>query len=303
MFNKCCCPSFLLAGGGAYFFVLGVVWTDKFIVQPLVDIGFAGDPSMHEDGRVYNIARIFQSLGLAIDTLEEYYHEINKDGNLQLKLNEPHPRFFPYPTTFSEYGTTESQEVKFSYIYGSCTDPTNVTYFAKDESSDRNFVVKFVSRYGVKAHELLAGRGMAPRLLYFGLVDGKHDARNPQSDANGSTEVGGLYVGPIRMVIMEHAGRVTKEVPEDARSQVKNAVQTLHDEGFVYGDLREPNIMTSNSKVYLIGFDWAGEVGVARYPRHLSSSVTWPEAVQELELKPITREHDWFMFNQLFPPS
>jgi hypothetical protein len=301
MLEKCCCPSFLLVGGGAHFFILGAVWTDKFIVQPLVDVGFAGDPSVYEDGRVYKIARIFQSLKLAIDTLEEYYHKINKCKNLELKDGNPHPRFFPYPTTFSEYGTAEPQKVvEFSYIGGPRADPTNVTFFAKD-SSGRKLAVKFVNRYGVEAHRVLAEKGMAPQLLYCGLLDGENDVRDLKNGDGGSIQVGGLYVGPIRMVVMEYIGEDVKEkLPEDARSQVERAIQTLHGKNLVFGDLREPNIVASKSKVYLIDFDWAGEVGVACYPRHLSSSVKWPEAVTELELKPITREHDLFMFNQLF---
>ena len=259
---------------------------------------------MNEDGRVYKVARIIQSLKLALGTLEGYYHEINKNRNLEPKPNKPHPRFFPYPTMFFEYGTTGPQEVKFSYIGSPRTDPTNSTFFAKDETSNRKLVVKFVGQYGVDAHELLAGKGMAPRLLYCGLLDGKHDVRSPESGASGSIEVGGLYVGAIRMVVMEYIGGDTKEeLPEDARSQVERAIQTLHGEDFVFGDLREPNIITSKSKVYLVDFDWAGKVNNVCYPRHLSKEVKWPGVVKELELRPIKKEHDWFMFSQLFQPS
>ena len=93
---------------------------------------------------------------------------------------------------------------EFEYIDTFRADLTNVTFLAKVKSSDQELVVKFVGRYGVEAHQLLADAGMAPRLLYCGLMDGKSDVRNAGSCAQGSIKRGGLYVGLMRMVVMEH---------------------------------------------------------------------------------------------------
>jgi len=44
------------------------------------------------------------------------------------------------------------------------------------------------------------------------------------------------------------------------------AVKTLHDAGYVHGDIRRPNIMITTEGLKLIDFDWCGEVGTAKYP-------------------------------------
>jgi len=307
--EKCCCPSFLLAGGGPYLSILGVVYTDKFVVQRLTDIKWIGEATTHEDARVYHLARVFASLRLAVAALDKYYDEVSQDPDIPaLVFNEPHPRFFPHPTKYEEYRAEANLEPKcteFEYINAFRADPSNVTFLAKVKSSDQKLVIKFVDRYGVEAHQLLADAGMAPRLLYCGLLDGKNDVRNTGSPVQGSTKPGGLYVGPIRMVVMEHTeGKTAEEEstwPNDAREKIETAIQKLHNSQLVFGDLRGPNVVFSGGSVFLIDFDWAGRVNEARYPRNLSRRVKWPRKAEELEMKPILMDHDLFMLDQLFP--
>jgi len=44
------------------------------------------------------------------------------------------------------------------------------------------------------------------------------------------------------------------------------AVKTLHDAGYVHGDIRWPNVLITGDGLKLIDFDWCGEVGTAEYP-------------------------------------
>jgi hypothetical protein len=308
MFDKCCCPSFLLAGGGPYLSILGVIFTDKFIVQRLTDIKWVGEASTHEDARVYQLARVFGSLRLSVAELDRYYGQVSKDPTIPaLIFNEPHPRLFPYPTKFEEYrpeANAGPKYTEFEYIDTFRADPTNVTFLAKVKSSDQELVVKLVDRYGVEAHQLLADAGMAPRLLYCGLLDGKNDVRNTGNCAQGSIKRGGLYVGLMRMVVMEHINGKTADKsarPKNAREKTEKAIKKLHDAQFVFGDLRGSNVMFSGDDVFLIDFDWAGKADEARYPRNLSSGVTWPGKAEELEMQPILKDHDLFMLDQLFP--
>jgi len=145
---------------------------------------------------------------------------------------------------------------------------------------------------------------MAPQLLYCGSLDGKTDVRDAESRALGSIKLCGLYDGPMRMVVMEHIEGNTADKeptwPKDARERIEKAIRKLHDAELVFGDLRAPNVMFSGKKVFLIDFDWAGKVNEARYPRNLSSVVKWPGKAVELEMKPILKDHDLFMLDQLF---
>lgn len=89
--------------------------------------------------------------------------------------------------------------------------------------------------------------------------------------------------------------------PGNAREQVEGAIRKLHENRFVFGDLRAPNVLFSKGKVFLIDFDWAGKIGEARYPRGLSSHVDWPASAADLERKPIETAHDLDMLGKLFP--
>ena len=265
---------------------------------------------------MFHLTRVFASLRLAVDALDRYCHEVLQTLDIPalgsaLASVSPHPRFFPYPTRFQEYHTepgsksgASDEYTEFEYIRPFHGAPTNTTFLAKVKSSDQNLVIKFVDRYGVDAHQLLADAGMAPRLLYCGLLDGRDDARDAGSHAKGRTRGGGLYVGPTRMVVMDYIeGEAAAESGSwpGAREKVEQAVQKLHAAQLVFGDLRGPNIIFSEDKVYLIDFDWAGKVNEARYPRNLSGSVRWPGKAEELEMAPILMEHDLFMLEQLFP--
>ena len=248
---------------------------------------------------------------LAVATLDEYYDQVSRDQNFpEFIPDKPHPRFFPHPTRFKQYDSkTNKQEwIEFEYIDLPRTKSTDVTFIVQVKPSKRKLVVKFVERYGVEAHELLGCKGMAPQLLCCGLLDGESDVRDgTNSRAQGSIRAGGLYVGPIRMVVMEYIEGSTLDktlhMPEDTRTQIEKAVNTLHDNQLVFGDLRPPNVMVSGSQAYLIDFDWAGRVNEARYPLNLSEAVAWPEEAKKLELELILVEHDLTMLKRLFRSS
>lgn len=274
------------------------------IFQHLIDIHI-GEMISHEDARVYHIAKVFTSLRRALNTLNEYYESISAVAPTPANSSLSSRRFFsPHPTRFKEHGSDEGTEfTEFEYVDVPDVTYLSLTFFAKvtSGSSDRELVVKFVDRYGVEAHELLAKEGMAPRLLYCGLLDGENDVRDGVSRAKGKIECG-LYVGPLRMIVMDRIKHSSerKAWPEDARKQVTRAVDMLHKEEFVFGDLREPNILFSDGKVFFIDFDWAGKVGEAFYPSNLSSGIRWPAAAKSLRRQAIKPEHDLFMLRQLF---
>ena len=73
----------------------------------------------------------------------------------------------------------------------------------------------------------------------------------------GSTKgVFGLHLGPLCMIVMDYVGGTHLEAleeterPEDLHDKVKVMVDRLHGSGFMFGDLRPPNVMVSDGEVH-----------------------------------------------------
>ena len=256
MRDKCCCPTFIVAAYGPYLAVLGAVITDRYIVQRLTGLEWIGMGHTFEDKNLYRVAQIFSSIHKALRELEDFYDELEKQ-DLKLVKGEPHPRFFPYHTTFTDYESKAIEE--FGYLRPLASS-IGSPFLVKLKSSGGVAVVKFVHRYGVEACQLLAEAGMAPRLIYYGSTDGQDDVRNAPKD--GAEDTFGLHLGPFRMVAMEYIEGTNVHAfeadgrPKDIHTQVKEMVDKLHESDYVFGDLRPPNVMYSNGKAFLIDFNW-----------------------------------------------
>jgi len=90
------------------------------------------------------------------------------------------------------------------------------------------------------------------------------------------------------MVVMEYIdGKSVWQMREDKTpvpvivyEMARKAVDLLHDNDIVFGDLRDPNILvTPEGHVLLIDFDWPGRDGESRYPASLNPGNNWAEDV------------------------
>jgi serine/threonine protein kinase len=164
------------------------------------------------------------------------------------------------------------------------------TFLARTNTdTPKQVVVKFVERYGEEAHRLLAKENLAPQLFYYGKI--------------GVLEGDPSY-GYLRMVVMEPIDGETldmaNQIPPTLMDQIRHALDILHDQGYVFGDLRPQNIMiTTNGQVELIDFDWAGIHKESRYPLLISPSLKWPDGVEALSI--METQHDDVMFTRLLP--
>ncbi|KDQ07365.1 hypothetical protein BOTBODRAFT_120196, partial [Botryobasidium botryosum FD-172 SS1] len=68
---------------------------------------------------------------------------------------------------------------------------------------------------------------------------------------------------------------------EQIIERVEEAMKLLHGNGFVFGDLRAPNILRVDGGAMLIDFDWAGKVGEAKYPLDINFEVNWAEGTPD----------------------
>ncbi|KAG9296738.1 hypothetical protein G9A89_001370 [Geosiphon pyriformis] len=139
----------------------------------------------------------------------------------------------------------------------------SVKHWKARNAEGQDIIIKFTQRYNEAAHNLCAENNMAPRLLYVG------------------NEVYGWC-----MVVMG----VTK------------AINLLHENNIVFGDLRPPNIMIQQNEghfhVKLIDFDWAGRDQIDCYPFFMNHvQIKWPEGASDGKV--LYKKHDLDMLKDL----
>jgi serine/threonine protein kinase len=290
--KECCCPTFIIALAGSWLTILGAITTIQYVAQRLTDYLWLGNSRVCDDAHVISVAHVLYALGRSLDSLDTFYQnlEVQPVANGHL-----HPRFLPSINSYPSHNTTT---VRFTYVKPLELDNTCMTFLATSDSDGEDIVVKFVQSYGDAAHQNLASSGMAPDLLYYGPI----------------VQDGHSY-GELKMVVMGYVPGETlaqrfesKPIPRDVIQAIRDGITTIHDAGYVYGDLRRPNVMIASTVdgnddadlgklVRFIDFDWAGKAGDARYPLHLSSAICKTAGTSEYEL--ITKEHDIKMLNAL----
>ncbi|KAJ7452021.1 hypothetical protein FB451DRAFT_1374222 [Mycena latifolia] len=266
--GRCCCPTFLIAFAGPWLAVLGAVLTDKCVVQRLTDFIWLGSGAVLNDSRqCLRVARVLHSLTRSLGHLRKYYVALTPS-------NDPEPsRFFPSPTSFLSSGAP----VHFEYLEALERDAVCVTFLCRtQEDQPRSVVVKFAQTYCREAHELLAQK-----------VDHSKGAPSYQL---------------LKMIVMEYidgktVAQLQGKLPEDFSKQLTDIVSFLHNGGYVFGDLRWPNVMVAGKEVKLIDFDWAGKEGHAKYPIHLAHNIDWPPGVTAMGK--MEKEHDIHMLKSL----
>ena len=215
--ERACCPCIIVGIMGSVFCIMGAVFTDFVIVERFTDwIDLAGN---FMESRVIGIARILKATADAFDGLKQYYTSLGEaghDANPQAHLPAPIARL------------TESRPLpSLEFTERLFPDPDSVSrplFLAKLDGAV--VVVKFPERYCKEGHEILAEANLAPKLHFCDMI------------------VGGRY-----MVVMDYVavttktGYTTERIPSGALDDVKHAMNLLHKNDLVFGDLRRPNIL------------------------------------------------------------
>ncbi|CAB5357211.1 unnamed protein product [Rhizophagus irregularis] len=147
--NSSCCPSIILAIAGPWICVLGAVYLEKPVVEPLTDFILMLDRPEDDGKRIDELTIFFESLRLAFRTLNNYYKNLRE---LDETDAEKIQRFFPYRNQYQ----VDGDEIKFTYLYKLAEEPTNLTW--KAETVNRKIViVKFTkkSNHGLDENTLL----------------------------------------------------------------------------------------------------------------------------------------------------
>ncbi|OBZ65583.1 hypothetical protein A0H81_14490 [Grifola frondosa] len=295
--NACCCPSFIITMSGPWICVLGAVFVDEVIVQPLTEcMWLGGEPDCER--QISSTARTFHVLSSCLRDLDQFYRTLEPSRTLVASA------LFPYFISYASGG----QEVRLTYeraLLPKEERPGKAVFVATTEFGEP-MMVKFTERYCKAAHMLLAERELAPPLRYceyFG---------------------GGLYAVvmdflpgqnlAVAQAMRPRMGDGTKtDKPVRVLADVKEAVERLHEHGYVFGDLRASNIMLHVREVdtesrdgradvegaMLVDFDWCGIEPDARYPVGLNDTgdIAWPPGVERGGI--MQKEHDMWLLNQL----
>ncbi|KAF8547814.1 hypothetical protein OG21DRAFT_1392989, partial [Imleria badia] len=120
---------------------------------------------------------------------------------------------------------------------------------ASSSTGSGDLVIKLTRSYSPELHSFCACRNYAPKLYAYERL-----------------------AGGIIAVVMEYITGKPLTSPAPAHLQDKwthdlqEMVKTMHDEDYVHGDLRPPNILCVEDRVMVFDFDWGGKVGKASYP-------------------------------------
>ncbi|KAJ7086095.1 hypothetical protein B0H15DRAFT_887156 [Mycena belliarum] len=277
-------PAFLLAEAAPNFVIYGLCYEQGHVVaQPLTECvsvipraGVPGDMQSivytPDECHLASITRCFRSLANSLQALRLYYQTL-KPASPQPDLLQPSPHF----TTFNAGGNTHTL-VYHEQLACNRASPQRAVFRATVDSAgaSRMCVVKFAKSYNSEAHRSMTALGHAPRLL--------HCQREPS--------VGNFYV-----VIAEFISEITNPQPQQYES-LQPALVQFHAQGFVYGELRLPNVLVDEAGCpKLVDFDWSGKAGSVRYPRLLNMELHWPPGVAPMAQ--ITAEHDMWMLAHL----
>ena len=169
-------------------------------------------------------------------------------------------------------------------------------------------IVKFTKRYSTEAHDCLGKVNLAPRLFAFVKLPGgwfmivmEFIAWTPLHKFVKAYTLTDRLLTSDR----EYAQFLDPEIRSAVISNIKKALEALHDNFFVHGDFRPNNLLVNpKGDVRVVDFEYSGRfkgTDPVRYPPFLNKlgEITWAPDVQCGGL--ISPEHDHFLFNQIFP--
>ncbi|KAG1849202.1 hypothetical protein F4604DRAFT_95669 [Suillus subluteus] len=233
------------------------------------------------------VARHVGALRKAVQSLSECYKNmlsnttsLSPDPHLKFLDSEfPDPRF-PYPYSYTCIETSSTCH----FTYCRRMDTTKPLFSVKT-TDDKTLCVKFVRHYCKEAHQRCASGGFAPVLHGFEKLPG------------------GWYMILMEMLTEDYCFLWELPAPYPHHDAIATGLRSLHQEGYVHGDIRNVNIMVKRDRspgFKLIDFDWSGIIGQVRYPMNVfRGKHLWrPDGAEDGRL--ILAEHDIQMLHAMF---
>ena len=276
----------LIGVAGSRLHISIAVYVGGLFVSDLLTLDLSR--GFHGSATTIRLARIFEALSLCRRELQGYCAGIHPSSRFDASFLYPRPitaNTIPLPTiNYDKYLGLDGSPIETAPDLGQrCT----AIYTGSLEGGER-VLIKFTHHYSKEAHDLLAKVGLAPKLRFC----------NP-------------VVGGVLMVVMDcipEAKSVRQfrdeglSLPPVILGEVERAVALLHNGGFVFGDLRDGNILYledqgGEERVMLVEFDWTGIDGVSRYSATLNRHGEWAEGVCPYGV--MKKEHDLWQIKRL----
>ncbi|CAE6506478.1 unnamed protein product [Rhizoctonia solani] len=284
------CPTFIISIAGPWLCISGAVYLDRVVVQPLTDYMWLGRHPQ-QDHHLLRMTRVFEAIFRAVSELKTYYTPF-----ILPDAHHPIERDRIYPYVQSVQGSKGTINFKYKGVLGG-SDVVRPLFEAITEDG-KPIVVKFTQFYNFEAHKLLAEKGLAPKLLSL----------NAQPISAGLVMIVMELFGTSLDTYLDPAGPgLDQSARAHIESDVKMALDLLHTQNLVFGDLRSPNVLVEQDPnglfhAQLVDFEWCGASGEARYPVGMNPSkrIRWADGMTRGSL--LYKEHDDHMLANLFLP-
>ena len=300
-------PAVLLAIAGDRLTVSTAVYTNEIYVDELLSIPLR--LGFHKSNDVLRVARVFMAMNESIKRLHTLYRGLIptlRSSSPRTTVLWPQPTADPPPLTESlpklEFftkvnradGTALSQVDEENEPHGIYLARMQIKTPPQVQESTQVVFVKFTPKYHEDAHRLLAQQDppLAPALYFCGRV-----------------------IGDVYMVVMEYIPRtegrsidrrssgpaLPRNLPQIVERDVSKALDLLHGQGLVFGDLRAPNLLylanPNGGRVMLVDFDGVARDGEGRYSSCLNPGAGYCSGVDRGMI--MRKEHDRRNFKEL----
>ncbi|RIB23830.1 hypothetical protein C2G38_1958848, partial [Gigaspora rosea] len=205
--KMCNMPCFIIGLAGPWICVLGAVYVEKPLIEPLTCF----EPLIFINDRIHleKIAQLFMALRMGCDDLKKYY------GSLSNSTVDPQ-RFFPYVRKVANVGDFVYKEKLFN-------DPLKLLWKAETKDGQK-IIVKFSQKDNQYAHEICYEIGKAPTLLFVSEM------------INGFCMIIMGYVEGQRLCDCDY---LDISEYEKIINEIENAILHLHSKNIVFADLRD----------------------------------------------------------------
>ena len=248
----------LLTITGNRLFISTAVFTDARYADELFLVALRLGP--HRSDNVLHVARAFMAINESMGLLRELSRDMRNlpdpTTTVRAPWLSPTPDLpgsaVPFPSLeyFCKVNRANGTEL---YIIDEDYE-FHTMYLARidTENSTEVVLVKFATNYHKKAHRLFDGKNLPPTLYFWTRV------------------VGDIYMVVIEYIPKSKGQSLYTALPPSLSSLevfhrgIDRALDLLHEEGLVFGDLREGNISylpEGEGRVLLVDFDGVGQGG------------------------------------------